>query len=362
MRRILAWINAILLSGGILGARDIAGNWQEALVCVRLLPFTSLKTTPQRPTAGTVWRRDSLARFKSTFITVDKNVKLEVIDWGGAGRPLILLAGLGDYAHVFDQFAPKLTANYRVYGLTRRGFDASSAPAPANGNYSADQLGDDVLAVADSLKLIRPVLVGHSIAGEELSSIGSRHPDKVAGLVYLDAGYSYAYYDQTHGDLLLDSLELEKKLGQLIPGTEPQDQRHLVEELLQTRLPQLEKDLREQQRALQVMPPQQQRGGGFSIAAHAVLSGQQKYTAIPVPILAIFASPHDLGQLLKDDPNARAAMQASDAVRSEGQARAFEIGLPSARVVRLPNANHYVFRSNEVDVLREMNAFLKNLP
>jgi pimeloyl-ACP methyl ester carboxylesterase len=39
-----------------------------------------------------------------------------------------------------------------------------------------------VLAVCDFLKLQRPVVVGHSIAGEELSSIGSRHPEKVAGL------------------------------------------------------------------------------------------------------------------------------------------------------------------------------------
>jgi pimeloyl-ACP methyl ester carboxylesterase len=60
-------------------------------------------------------------------------------------------------------------------------------------NYSADQLGDDVLAVIEALKLNRPVLIGHSIAGEELSSVGTRYPDKVAGLVYLDAGYSYAY-------------------------------------------------------------------------------------------------------------------------------------------------------------------------
>jgi hypothetical protein len=122
VRRIVPWITAIALSGGILSARDIAGNWQEAFMsgaCLRLLPCTSLKSPPQRPTAETVWRRDSLAHTKSTFITVDKNVKLEVIDWGGAGRPLILLAGLGDNAHVFDQFAPKLTTNYRVYGLTR---------------------------------------------------------------------------------------------------------------------------------------------------------------------------------------------------------------------------------------------------
>jgi len=35
------------------------------------------------------------------FVAVDKNVRLEVLDWGGSGRPLVLLAGGGDTAHVF---------------------------------------------------------------------------------------------------------------------------------------------------------------------------------------------------------------------------------------------------------------------
>src|SRR5271156_4655198 len=78
------------------------------------------------------------------FITVDKDVKLEVLDWGGTGRPVVLLAGLRNTAHVFDEFAPKLTTQYHVYGITRRGFGASSAPDPGNENYSADRLGDDV--------------------------------------------------------------------------------------------------------------------------------------------------------------------------------------------------------------------------
>jgi hypothetical protein len=38
------------------------------------------------------------------------------------------------------------------------------------------------------------------------------------------------------------------------------------------------------------------------------------------------------------------------------QAKAFERGVPSARVVRLTHANHYVFKSNEAGVLREMRA------
>jgi hypothetical protein len=36
------------------------------------------------------------------FVTVDKTVKLETLDRGGTGRPGVLLAGLGNTAHVFD--------------------------------------------------------------------------------------------------------------------------------------------------------------------------------------------------------------------------------------------------------------------
>jgi pimeloyl-ACP methyl ester carboxylesterase len=146
---------------------------------------------------------------------------------------LVLLAGLGNTAHILDKLAPKLAITYHVYGITRRGFGASNAPVPAGGNYSADRLGDDVLAVLDALKLDRPVLAGHSIAGEELSSIGSRHPEKVAGLIYLEAGYPYAYYDRAHGDLRIDSIELRKKLERLARGTAT-DPTALIQELLHT--------------------------------------------------------------------------------------------------------------------------------
>jgi len=184
----------------------------------------------------------------------------------------------------------------------------------------------------------------------------------VAGLIYLDAGYSYAYYDRSRGDLILDSLELRKKLEQLMPGVGPQDPKQLVQELLQTSLPQVEKDLQDHQKELQTMPALPQPPSELPTAAQAIFAGQQKYMDIRDPILAIFAVPHDLGPAFKDDPAARAAAEANDTARAGAQAKAFESGLPSARVVRLPNANHYVFQSNEADVLREMNAFLSSLP
>ena len=124
------------------------------------------------------------SRHKVKFVTVEENVQLEVLDWGGTGRPFVLLAGRGFTAHVFDGFAEKLTNLYHVYGITRRGFGASSKP---KSGYSEQRLADDDLGVFDALKLLAPVVVGHSVAGNELSQLGIHHYERVGGLVYLDA-------------------------------------------------------------------------------------------------------------------------------------------------------------------------------
>jgi pimeloyl-ACP methyl ester carboxylesterase len=293
------------------------------------------------------------------FVTVDHDVRLEVLDWGGTGRPLIFLAGLGNDAHVFDKFAPNFTANYHVYGITRRGFGASSKPAPANGNYSADHLGDDVLAVIDALKLDRPVVVGHSIAGEELSSIGSRHPEKVSALIYLDAAMGYAYYSRSTGWIVLDYLDLKQRMDQFQDGA-MQNPKQFMEDFLAS-ISRFEKELQKmsKEEANAPVPPSPLPSRPPIIGA--IQFGEQKYSEIHGPILAIFACPHNFDFAAKD-PNAKAKMVANDLSRCTPQADAFAAGVPSAHVVRLPNADHYVFRSNEAEVIREMNTFLKKLP
>lgn len=265
---------------------SIAGTWSQG----RPLPLSLVRTTSE-----TAWKDPSPHSVR--FVTVDPNVKLEVLDWegpqAGNGRTLVLVPGLGNTAHIFDAIAPKLAAHYHVVGITRRGFGASSAPSSG---YAADRLGDDVLAVIEALSISRPVLVGHSLGGEELSSIGSRHSDKVAGLIYLDAGYSYAFY---------------------APGLDP--------------IP---------EPPTQPLPP----------LMAAIFDGMQRYTKIPPPILAIYALPHAAG-------SGDAALD----VKGEAIAKAFEAALPNAHVVRLPHANHFLFLSNQADVLREMEAFLSTL-
>jgi pimeloyl-ACP methyl ester carboxylesterase len=327
--------------------QSISGNWVQQ--------GHATKLELRRPTRETAFQIDP-SPHQVQFVSVDKSVKLEVVDWGGSGSALVFLAGLGNTAHVFDKFALNFTRKYHVYGITRRGFGRSSVPPSG---YTVDRLALDVLEVMESLKLNKPVLVGHSIAGEELSFIGSRYPEKVAGLIYLDAAYAHAFYDSARGDLNIDSIELAKKLDLIRPGA-GRDPEPLIQELLQTDLPRLEHDLREQLKDVELMSVSQ-RQARFPAPFRAVISGQQKLGDIRVPVLAIYAIPRSGGLAPDSDPAKYAAAQARDTQTAEAQARAFEAGVPTARVVRMPNANHYVFLSNDGDVWREMNNFLRGL-
>ena len=120
------------------------------------------------------------------LVDVDTAVQLEVLDWGGSGPNLLLLAGGGDTAHVFDDVAPVLARRYRVVGITRRGHPGSSAPATG---YGFARLADDVVRAMEAVDLETPVVVGHSLAGEEMHVLGARHASRIAGLVYVDAAF-----------------------------------------------------------------------------------------------------------------------------------------------------------------------------
>jgi non-heme chloroperoxidase len=293
------------------------------------------------------------------LVQVEPGVTVEVLDWGGAGRSLVLLAGLGDTAHAFDEFAPKLTVKYHVYGITRRGFGASSKPAFTTANYTAARLGEDVLAVIAALHLNRPILAGHSLAGEELSYIGFHHPNAVAGLVYLDAGYSYALYDQAHGQVMLDAIKLQSMLPEIVPGKIPGDVPKSLNEILeQLRL--VEKEIVEY---LALLPPAMAAPGSRSEPPpylYVIFSGQESFPTIHAPALVIFAVPHDFGPV--DNTEARAQMEARDLRVTEYQVKAFETQVPSAHIVRMPHASHYIYRSNEEQVLKEMDTFISALP
>jgi pimeloyl-ACP methyl ester carboxylesterase len=126
---------------------------------------------------------------RSTRIAVDPTTVLEVVNWGGNGFPVVFLSGLGHTAHVFDAFAPNLTDRYRVFGITRRGFGASSQP---DSGYDIGTFAEDVRIVLDSLAVRRVVLIGHSLGGDEMTLFTRNYPERVAALVYVEAAYNRA--------------------------------------------------------------------------------------------------------------------------------------------------------------------------
>lgn len=299
---------------------------------------------------------------KTHFVNVGGSVQLEVVDWGGSGPTIILLPASGATAHQFDNFAPKLTQHYRVYGVTRRGFGASGFD-PAK--YGSDRLGDDLVAVMNALELDRPILIGHSFGGVELSDIATRYPNRTSGLVYLEAAYSFAFRSNEAPTMQ----EFQEVLA--APKTPPPAPDNLasfaalqdyLEHMIGVRLP--EAELRQRWTEL----PDGKIGKRRVFPGSATLTQRvRQFSHISAPALVIFASPPSHGPWLEDnpDPAIRAAVRAhSIAYHSfvQRQAKAVARGMPNARVVILPHANHSVFISNEAEVLREINTFLASLP
>lgn len=311
----------------------------------------------QQPAA---WRDPSPHRVR--LVAVDNDVQLEVLDWGGAGRPMVLLAGGGNTAHVFDGFAPKLTTYCHVYGITRRGFGASGFSVPA---HPVERLRDDVLAVIDALHIDRAVLVGHSIAGAELSAVASSAPDRVAGLVYLEAAYPYAFNNGAGPTME----EFQQGKGPRSPtpaASSLASFRSLQKwdaEVYGTRKP--EAELRQTWDSSSDGRPTKPRAFPGAQMFMAIMTSGKRYAVIPVPALVIFAIPHLQERWINKSPDpairraSQAYLTAVDAA-TERQAKALEGGVPTARVVRLRGA-HYIFLSKERDVIRETAGFLARL-
>jgi pimeloyl-ACP methyl ester carboxylesterase len=131
----------------------------------------------------------SAPRPASRTVDIGGDVLLHYLDWGGAGPPVLLLAGLGDTAYIYSDAAPRLAARFHVLALTRRGYGESDVTPDG---YGIDDRVEDIRVFLDKAKIDRAVLVGHSTAGDELTAFATKYPARVAALVYLDAAYDRA--------------------------------------------------------------------------------------------------------------------------------------------------------------------------
>lgn len=288
-----------------------------------------------------------------SFVTVAPGVHLEVLDWGGSGPPLLFLAGLGDAAHVFDDFAPAFTDRFHVLGITRRGYGASSQPAAG---YDIGTRVADLRAVLDSLGLGRVILVGHSIAGDELTAFAGAYPARVEKLVYLDAAYDHSGIARSmEGFPPAPPMSAED-------SSSPAAVQAYYLATFGMRLPEAEiratRDFAADGRLLRTVTPD-------SIAFEVVRgAGHPHYAPVRAPALAFYA-PCDStriaywGRLTEARREAGRGFLARTAAWCTREHAAFRRGMRHATVVLLSAANHYVFLTDRRRVAAAMRDFLE---
>ena len=337
--------------------------------------FTAVVVCPNAASSADVLRLDdAVGHLNSTYpvsglINVAEGVYIEYRDWGGEGTPIILLSGLGNTAAVFDELAPRLTPFHRVLGLTRRGYGPSSATGEG---YDVATRVADALAALDALGVRRALLVGHSIAGDELTGIAQARPDLLAGLVYLDAAL-----DRSDPALAVfeECLPLSPAPESLIPFL-PGDVQNVDGDLQPVTFAAAAKvisgilgasyPVSELHRVFALNPNGTLGTVLHSVSGPALNAGSEAvrpdYRGIRVPVTALYADDSQpevafpIAALA--DPEVRAALQdcATRIAKAKQTLGADQLrdAVPTARIEIIPNGAHYFFLQQPDRVAKEI--------
>jgi len=310
---------------------------------------------------ASIWKDP--APHATTFVTVDDGTKLEVLDWGGPGPAIVLLAGSGNTGHVFDDFAPALKDCCHVYAITRRGYGASSQPASG---YDNQRLANDILQVLDRLNITRPVLAGHSMAGGEITTLAGQHPQRVAGLAYIDALGDPRDWPASDPAWMA----LMRKLPPSTPTAACQADRSSFARYRDTLACQMHFTMPEAELHHSYQTNADGSVGGFRSPGWintAIGDGEVKrdYTGIRVPVVALYEFPRtSLDQLRPDDPQPRNEDERALVLEFAAATRAYMDrwvqnllrSVPDARLVDTPAAGHYIFLTRPAVVASEIRA------
>lgn len=293
------------------------------------------------------------------FVRVN-GVRLAYLDWGGHGPGLLLLHGLGDSPHVFDDLAPALTDRFYVVGLARRGHGRSERRGP----YDIGTLVEDIRQFLDTLGWRQVILVGHSMAGSEMVRFAALYPERVSRLVFLDAAYDY------DGEAFVESVG-HYPLG-VFSGAADRASLDAFRKWFRASAwpglpwsPAMEAEVRD------VALPA--TGGGVdyvtddTATAQAMFAGlagyRKEYEKVRAPSLAIVAGMYEGALLAPGAPDSlRRKVDAWLTGYALPFARAslahYRAGLRGGRVLELPESNHYVFLQRRDTVLAALRDFL----
>ena len=113
------------------------------------------------------------------------------IEKSGAGKPILLIPGLGCSGEVWNNVVEKLNSEYTCIVITLPGF-AGQQPIDTDTCYLpklADELNVFIANSFDS----KPILIGHSLGGALAMMVAAQIPEKIEKLIIVDS-----YPDMVH--------------------------------------------------------------------------------------------------------------------------------------------------------------------
>ncbi len=117
-------------------------------------------------------------------------IVLNLVDYGGAGKPPVLLIhGGAAHARWWDFVAPALVRTHHVLALDQRGHGDSEWTE--EWGYGTRHYVADIYAIITQWGLGAPVLVGHSMGGHNTMCYAGLHSETLRGMVVIDSPPSY---------------------------------------------------------------------------------------------------------------------------------------------------------------------------
>lgn len=155
----------------------------------------------------------------SQFVTVH-GLQLHLRDEGPRddSLPILLVHGTSSSLHTWQGWTDSLRTTRRVIRFDLPGFGLTG-PA-SDGDYRMDAYVRSVIGVMDALGVLRAVIGGNSLGGGVAWHVAVAHPERVAGLVLVDAvGYPFVSTSVPIGFRLARIPVLNLLIQRLLPRT-----------------------------------------------------------------------------------------------------------------------------------------------
>jgi pimeloyl-ACP methyl ester carboxylesterase len=108
---------------------------------------------------------------------------LHVDRFGNGPRTLIFVPGLASGPWSWAAQIARFSTGYRVYALTLDGFDGRAyVPQPD----LVASFTRDFWSLLEERRIVRPVVIGHSLGGTLVIALAEQHPERLAGVIALD--------------------------------------------------------------------------------------------------------------------------------------------------------------------------------